>query len=414
VGGPGERVADRGRLIIVDDEPVILNLLASVFEDDPYEVVTCRDGTTALADMQRGGVDVLLTDKNLPDISGLDLLRHARKIQPDSEGIVITGYASLDTVLAAMALDAFDYIVKPPKDIFDVRRKVRQAFEKVSMSRENQRLMQSLKERNEELETTLDELREVQAELIQSEKLAGVGTLAAGIAHEISSPLFGVMGLAEAILEEDDRSLVKGYAREIVDYSRAIKEIVVQLSGYSRTAEADYTTTVDLPRVIEDAVKLVIRSVGFDPASVALDFGDGPQVPGALRPAEERAGTDLFVHARTSEVQQVFVNLVKNAIEATQENFENHPEGGGKVGIQVGRTEKWVWATVSDNGAGIPEDRRGAIFDPFYTTKPPGRGTGLGLNIVYRILTKYRGTITVDSEVGAGTTFTVRFPSDSA
>jgi signal transduction histidine kinase len=412
--GSSVDVAERGRLILVDDEPVILNLLASVFEEDPYNVVACADGAAALAAMEAGGVDVLLTDKNLPDISGLELIRHARRIQPDAQCIVLTGYASLDTVLAAMQLEAFDYIVKPPKDIFDIRRKVKQAFEKIALGRENQRLLVSLKERNEELETTLEELREVQAELIQSEKLAGLGTLAAGIAHEISSPLFGVMGLAEAILEEPDRGLVEGYAREIVDYSRQIKEIVLQLSGYSRSAASEYHTTVELPRVIEDATRLVVRSLGFDPTAVSLDFGAGAHDLSHdwSRGIDARPGADLLVQARTSEVQQIFVNLVKNAIEAS---LERHGDSHlGRVAVAAGRSDKWVWASVHDNGPGIADDLQKAIFDPFFTTKPPGRGTGLGLNIVYRILTKYRGTIHVESRMGEGTTFTVRFPTEPA
>lgn len=384
----------KGRLIIVDDERVILDLLATVFDDEPYEVVRCPDGASALAAMEQGGVDVLLTDKNLPDISGLELLRHARRIQADAEVIIITGYASLDTVLTAMQLDAFDYIVKPPKDIFDVKRKVRQAFDKLEMGRENRRLMADLQQRNQELEAALRQLREMQAELIQSEKLAGIGTLAAGIAHEISSPLFGVMGLAEAILEEDDQELVRGYAAEIVEYSRSIKDIVVQLSGYSRSAESEYHTTVDLPRVVEDAVRLVARSTPFDPARIALS-----------------CEPDLYVHARTSEIQQVFVNLVKNAVESV---LERHSEDeAAQIRVRCQRQGRFVEAVVEDNGPGIPADRVAVIFDPFYTTKPPGRGTGLGLNIVYRILTKYRGTITVESEEGQGTRFLVRLPVEA-
>ncbi len=381
-----------GRLIIVDDEPVILNLLGSIFSDETEMMVTrCPDGTSALAALE-AGVDVLLTDKNLPDVGGLELARRARELQPDVEVIILTGYASLDTALAAMELDVFDYIVKPPKDIFDVKRRVKQAFDKQAMRRENVRLMTSLTERNEALQTALAELRDLQAELIQSEKLAGIGTLAAGIAHEVSSPLFGVMGLAEAIVDEEDRELVNGYAKEIVDYSKSIKEIVVQLQGYSRSATSEYHTTVDLPQVIEDAVKLVVRSVGFDPALVKLELTNG-----------------LYVNARTSEVQQVFVNLVKNAVEAVSEAEDTRTDLGC-ITVTTGETKRHIWASVADNGPGIPSDQLNAIFDPFYTTKPPGRGTGLGLNIVYRIVTKYLGQVTVDSALGDGTTFTVRFP----
>ncbi len=417
------------RLIIVDDEPVVLTLLAAVFRTPSprpedagieLEVVTCATGLAAIAAMEAHGVDVLLTDKNLPDVGGLEVSRRARQLYPDVEIIVITGYASLDTALAAMELDVFDYIVKPPKDIHDVRRKVYQALAKQRMARENVRLVADLADRNHRLEQTLGELRELQAELIQTEKLAGIGTLAAGIAHEISSPLFGVMGLAEAILEEDDRELVRGYASEIVEYSRSIKDIVVQLTGYSRAASAEYHTTVDLPKVIEDAVKLVVRSTSFDPARVTVE----------VQAASERGGLPLYVNARTSELQQVFVNLVKNAIEAVVERHGTALRAGepfgGRVELRLGRSSatvragdgpprvvEHVWCSVSDNGPGIPVERVPLIFDPFFTTKPPGRGTGLGLNIVYRILTKYRGQITVEQSSPQGTTFLVRFPVDA-
>jgi C4-dicarboxylate-specific signal transduction histidine kinase len=379
-------------LIIVDDEPVILNLLTSVFAgEDELEVVACPDGASA-AEAIAAGVDVLLTDKNLPDIGGLELARMARE-RGDCEVIVITGYASLDTALEAMQLEVFDYIVKPPKDIFDVKRKVKQALDKLHMARENVRLLRDLKERNEQLGNALDELKAIQAELIQSEKLAGIGTLAAGIAHEVSSPLFGVMGLAEAILEEDDRTLVDGYAKEIVEYAGTIKEIVVQLTGYSRDASSEYRTTVDLPAVIDDAVRLVSRSVAFDPSCIERELEAG-----------------VVVMARTSEVQQVFVNLVKNALEAVLEHHADDPSAG-RVRVACWQEGDHVTAQVADNGPGIPPERINAIFDPFYTTKPVGRGTGLGLNIVYRIVTKYQGQITVESPPGEGTTFTLRFPT---
>ncbi len=379
-----------GRLVLVDDEPVILELLATVFEDEPYEVVACPDGTTALAAMQQG-VDVLLTDKNLPDIGGLDLVQHARRLQPDSECIIITGYASLDTALEAMALDVFDYIVKPPKDIYEVRRKVRLAFDRQRMRRENERLMGELQQKNAELEAALTELHDVQAELIQSEKLAGIGTLAAGIAHEISSPLFGIMGLGEAITDETDIAAAQRYASEIVEYSRTIRDIIGELSGYSRTADTEYLTTVELRAVVDDASRLVTRSMGVSADAVVCELEPG-----------------LLVNARTSELQQVFVNLFKNAIQAVT-------EGGGAVTdgcvrVSGGRAPQHVWVAVADQGPGIADEKKSVIFDPFFTTKPPGQGTGLGLNIVYRIVTKYRGTVNVDSQPGEGAEFRLRFP----
>jgi len=371
---------------------VILSLLRTLFSDEAYDTVFCADGRSALQAMEEG-VDVLLTDKNLPDVGGLELVRRASELQPDVQCLILTGYPSLDTALEALGLMVFDYIVKPPEDIFEIKRKVAKAFEKQAMSRENQRLMRHLTQKNTELEETLAELRDVQQELIQSEKLAGIGTLAAGSAHEISSPLFGVMGLAEAILDEDDLTLVRQYATDIVDYSRSIKDIVVDLTGYSRTAEAEFLTTVDLKQVVDDALRLVQRSISC--AEVTLLN----EVP-----------ADLYVQARTNEIQQVFVNLVKNAVEALLEiPVVKHPQ----VRITAGLDPGHVWAEVADNGAGIPADQQAMVFDPFFTTKAPGKGTGLGLNIVYRILTKYRGSVSLESREGEGATFHLRLPTFS-
>jgi len=383
-------VSDRPVLIAVDDEPVILQILKAVFEEEPWRLTLAGTGSEAKRILESERVDLLLTDKNLPDLSGIELLRIAKAREPLCEVIILTGYGSLETALAAMELDAFDYVLKPLNNVFDIRKKVRQAFAKQDVALENRRLIVELREKNAAVEAALEETRSLQAELIQSEKLAGIGTLAAGIAHEISSPLFGIMGLAEAIADEQDLPLAQSYARDIVEYCRTVRDIVVELSSYSRAATNEYLTTVELSRVIHDALRLVERS--SDVRNVRFETAIEPE---------------LFLNARTNELQQVFVNLVKNAAEAASE-----VEGGGLVRLAAGRTGNHVWATVSDNGPGIEADKQRLIFDPFYTTKAPGKGTGLGLNIVYRIVTKYRGTITVDSRIGAGATFELRFPVD--
>lgn len=382
----------RKHLLVVDDEPVILQILKAVFEDEPYRLTLCSSGRDAMRVIAEDHVDLLLTDKNLPDIGGMELLRAAKQKDVLTEVVIITGYGSLETALTALEFDAFDYVLKPLNNVFDIRKKVRQAFQKQEIALENRRLIAELQKKNAELEEALEETRGLQAELIQSEKLAGIGTLAAGIAHEISSPLFGIMGLAEAVVDEQDLALAQGYARDVVEYCRTIRDIVVELSSYSRVATSEYLTTVELSRVVLDALRLVERSAPVSEVRFETDLGAG-----------------LYLNARTNEIQQVFVNLVKNAAEAV---LERHPGGGGIVRIASGYGDGWTWATVSDNGPGIPEDKRRLIFDPFYTTKPPGKGTGLGLNIVYRIVTKYRGSIQVQSAVGEGTTFELRFPVD--
>jgi signal transduction histidine kinase len=306
--------------------------------------------------------------------------------------IIITGYASLETALTAMEYDAFDYVVKPLNNVFDIRKKVQQAIDKQDLALENQRLLDSLRDRNRDLEAALAESKALQAELIQSEKLAGIGTLAAGVAHEVSSPLFGILGLAEAIGDEEDSEKVVQYANDIIEYCQGIREIVVDLSSYSRASEIDGLETVDVAAVAADALRLVQRSAKIEGVTFDVELG-----------------TDLHVQAKPNEIQQVLVNLLKNAAEAVLD--EHGPGNGGTVSLRAGRDLEQVWFHISDNGVGIPAERHAVVFDPFYTTKPPGKGTGLGLNVVYRIVTKYRGAIQVSSSDGEGTTFQIRLPA---
>ncbi len=380
-------------LLIVDDEPVILQILRAVFEDQPYRVTTVGSGADARAVIQDQGCDILVTDKNLPDIGGLDLLRLAKERDPSTEVIVVTGYGSLETAIAAMELGAYDYVLKPLNNIFDIRRKVDRALDRQRIARENTRLLHELKQKNEELQVALLEARELQGELIHSEKLAGIGTLAAGVAHEISSPLFGIMGLAEAILEESDVGLIHSYAREIVEYSTSIKDIVVELADYSRSSAHDRQGSVLLEPVARDALRLVDRTVDTQGIELRLEMDE-----------------DLRLVGRVNELQQIFVNLLKNAVDAVR---EARGAEGGLIEVRAGRDGEMIWCEVRDNGVGIPRDRLSSVFDPFYTTKPPGKGTGLGLNVVWRLVTRYRGTVAIESELGKGTTIRFRLPAQA-
>jgi len=383
----------RKHLLIVDDEPVILQILKAVFDDEPVRLTCVGTGNDARRVLEEQGCDLLITDKNLPDTNGLELLQLAKELNPFTEVIVITGYASLETALAAMEHDAFDYVVKPLNNVFDIRKKVRRALEKQDLALENQRLLRDLQDRNKDLQSALEETKALQEELIQSEKLAGIGTLAAGVAHEVSSPLFGILGLAEAIPDEEERGLVDNFAKEIVGYCHSIREIVVDLSSYSRTANPAQGEAVDLNECVQDAKRLVGRAIQIEGVEIAATLTD-----------------ELKVQASKTELTQIFVNLIKNGVEAVR---DERPDGGGQVVIETGSTPAHIWATVTDNGVGIPVDARNQVFDPFYTTKAPGKGTGLGLNVVYRIVTKYRGTIHVERPEDGGTRFRITFPLEA-
>jgi PAS domain S-box-containing protein len=231
----------------------------------------------------------------------------------------------------------------------------------------------------------ITEEQRLQDQLIQSEKLAGIGILASGVAHEINNPLSGIIGMAEVALEEAS-STQKAYLEDVLNCAQRINEIVNGLRSYSRSARNTDQGPLDMNQILEDSLKMVRLATKTNSVEVIKKF----------EPVEK-------VEANAGQLQQVFVNLITNAFQAM-----NGREG--RLVLSTRSLKDLAEVKVSDNGMGIPQQYLKKIFDPFFTTKNPGEGTGLGLNIVYRIITNYEGTIDVESKEGAGTTFTIKLP----
>jgi C4-dicarboxylate-specific signal transduction histidine kinase len=383
----------------VEDEPAIRELLRMVMVAPDLSVVTAATQAEAFALLRERPPDVVVADKNLPDGSGLEVVAAARAADPLVECIVITGYPSVETAVAAIEREVFDYLLKPFADIRSVARRVRQALARRRLHLENRALLARLQEQNLALEAALTEQGALRDELVQSEKLAGIGLLAAGVAHEVNSPLFGILGLAEAITDEPDLAVAQGHAREIVGYCGGIRDIVAGLTSYSRESRHDTVEAVDLGEVARDALRLVRRAVPCEGVELHLEVVEGTP----------------RVRARAGELQQVFVNLVRNGVEAVRgaDGASARPCSTGEVRVRVAPDprEGWVAARVEDNGPGLSDEARRRVFDPFYTTKPPGQGTGLGLNVAWRIVTRARGTLSAGVAPGGGASFELRLPA---
>ena len=238
----------------------------------------------------------------------------------------------------------------------------------------------------EHVQDITDEQR-LQEQLVQSEKLAGIGYLASGVAHEINNPLSGIIGMAEAAQEEEDLPTIRSHLGDILNCSHRISEIVKGLRSYCRVAKQEELSRVDINEVLDDSVKMVRMGLKAGAVEVVKKF----------EPVEK-------VEANPGELQQVFVNLITNAFQAVNGK-------GGTITLSSRSLKDIIEVKVMDTGVGIPQKYLGKIFDPFFTTKKTGEGTGLGLNVVYRIVSKYGGTIDVESKEGLGATFTVRFPT---
>lgn len=231
----------------------------------------------------------------------------------------------------------------------------------------------------------ITERKRAQEQLIQSEKLAGIGTLASGIAHEINNPLAGIMGYAEIIMYGRNPEQTSKYAEKIMKEAERTADIVKWLSRYSRQVKDDNITKLDLIDVINESFEALKHTRKSFDIEIEKIFEKIPTIKG-----------------NRSELMQVFVNLINNAVDAMPE--------GGKLRVSTVKNGRFVETKVSDNGQGIPEDKMNRIFEPFFTTKEVGEGTGLGLYVTSMMVKKHHGQIGVESEVGKGTTFTLRFP----
>jgi PAS domain S-box-containing protein len=235
------------------------------------------------------------------------------------------------------------------------------------------------------------ERRVREQQMLQSAKMASLGKLAAGVAHEINNPLGGIFVYANLLKEKTEQDDPRnGYIEKILASAARTKDIVKGLLEFSRPTKLNFVST-SVNDALENVLSLLDQQGVFYHIQVSRNFVDSP--PGVI--------------ADPTQLEQVFMNIIMNATEAMQ--------GAGSLAITTALSgdEKFIDTIISDTGPGIPEKDIGRIFEPFYTTKGPsstGSGTGLGLAISYGIIEKHNGTIGVTSQEGAGTTFTVRLP----
>ena len=248
----------------------------------------------------------------------------------------------------------------------------------------------------------LDDLSKTQAEAAQREKMAVIGTLAAGINHEICNPLGIARGQCEVFLLNARDGLYKSRPKEEQIYEamnimeKVIKEtdrataITKKLSTFAKPGTGDINEDVDIEHEVDEVMALVCHELRLDKIDVIKD------IPKDLP----------HIRADKKQIQEIFFNLIRNAGQAIKEK--------GNITIRVKQIESKMIIDIEDTGHGIPADKLDQIFNPFYTTKAPGKGTGLGLFIVRQVVHRNKGAISVKSKVGEGTTFTLEFPVPQA
>jgi len=226
----------------------------------------------------------------------------------------------------------------------------------------------------------------LQAELFHAEKLAGIGSFASGIAHDINNPLQLIMGLAENLADENDLNAIHTQAREIIDAVQRTSAICRDLTRYARKTSSRDDAMVSINGRLDEALKIARYAASFHDITVHKEYQEGGEVKG-----------------NPDELLHVFVNLITNAVHAME-------QGGGILTLGTKKSDDGVTVWIIDTGCGIHPEMLGQIFEPFFTTKDPGKGTGLGLYNARTLVNKMHGTISVESRIAYGTTFTITFP----
>jgi len=367
------------RILVVDDEPANVRLLERMLGDAGYRQIRgTTDSRQVLALYGEFQPDLILLDLMMPHLDGIEVIRQLQ-VPEDVflPVLVLTADATSEAKKRALEAGAKDFLTKP-FDRLEVLLRIKNLLD-------TRNLYLDLERHNRSLEQIVTERTQ---RLLQSEKVATMGSLLAGVAHELNNPLAVVMGQAHLLRGmATDRSLIERAARITAAADRCAR-IVRNFLSLARQRPPE-RTDVRLDQVVQEAVELLAYELRTSNVEVVLEL----------------AGDLPVVWADAHQLHQVVVNLLANAHQAMR-----RMNAGRRITIRTRLERERLLLEVIDTGPGIPAEIQSRIFEPFFTTKPQGEGTGLGLSLCKRMLEEHEGTITVESEVGRGTTFRIELP----
>ena len=404
-------VNNKVEILIVDDEENVLKVLSRILGDE-YKVFAASSGKDALEILEANqNISLIVSDQRMPVMSGTEFLNRSISIKPDCIRMILTGYTDVkDLIESINAGRVFQYITKPFEPD-DLRISIKRGVDFYFKSKE-------LEKAHAELKNAYQSLKDAQEHLIRSEKMSMLGQLMGSIAHEIRNPINNISNSTKLLTFEwndvkeiltevqelvsgkrtaeelrksfEQRSDVEELLREfesavtIINHScDLVTDIIEDLRGFSRLDDAEFVKT-DLHAQIERALAL-LRSKFKHNVEFVKEFGAIPSIMGLPGP-----------------ISQVMINIINNAAQSRTNDVQ--------VTIKTFIEGDDVVVDIADNGSGISKDHLDRIFEAGFTTKDEHEGTGLGLAITQEIMKKHNGKITVDSEVGKGSSFKLYFP----
>lgn len=376
------------QVLLADDEQLVLDVLRDIVESLGCNVVTAGDGSRALQLLHTVNVDLAILDVNMPGMTGLEVLSALKGAEDAPLVVILTADPSVEGAAQAVRDGAFEYLMKPVH-MQNVSNTLERARRVIALRRENRRYRERLEQlvaektaeirkKNEELERTCDHLSRALESAKRSSRLASLGELASGMAHEIRNPLSSISlaagNLAMEMKDNPDAQECVGDIRRVVDHlSRTVEHIL----SFARPPKPTLKRG-NLAMVVERALSLSRNYAKKNQIEIVTDFEENmPET-----------------HLDESQIEQILVNLIINATRAMGDD-------GGRLTLRTWVEGRRVCASVSDTGPGVPADRREQIFAPFFSRFDSG--TGLGLSISRNLAESHGGDLRVgDAPDGSG------------
>lgn len=398
-------------ILITDDNPVNRKILNDTISKVFGPPDTAIDGKLCLSKLKNKRYDLLLLDLNMPETDGLSVLTELRKSATGERPNVIVVSAENDpkTISEALKLGAADYVTVP----FNHYELMARIKTQLRLKNRELDLEYAVSERTSELEAANQRLKAAQRQLILAEKMASLGQLSAGIAHEVNNPIGYVGSNLESLADygedllaiidelntnEETQAVCNRYQlpmikEDLPDILRdcktgiqRVQQIISDLKSFSHPENRQWETA-HIDECFRTVLNIVRHEIKYK-ADILVDVDDH-------LPAFE---------CITNQIFQVLTNLIINASQAIE------GQGTIKVGASTDENKELMIITIEDDGCGMSENVKTKVFDPFFTTKPVGQGTGLGMSVTYGIIEAHNGKISVDSEEGKGTRFTIELP----
>jgi C4-dicarboxylate-specific signal transduction histidine kinase len=386
--GETARNGNHPTILVADDEPDMLRFLKSQLSSH-YRVLEAVDGQQAIEKAGQFLPDIILLDMMMPEKDGLQACREIRAQTPTQSIpiILLTARADEETKLAALSAGASDFLTKP----FSTT----ELHVRIKNLVESHQYQRKVSKQNQVLETTIEQLKDTETQLVQTEKLASLGRMSAGIIHEINNPLnFATTGLYTLrnkgkYLAAEQQEEYQEVLKDVEDGIKRVRNIVSDLRMFTHP-DTESRDQVEISEVVTASLRFLSN-----------EWKDKVQI-------EQHLPEHQTVWANKNKLIHVLVNLFQNSLDALRrKTFENEKP---TIWIEGRVEESRTLLVLRDNGTGIAAEHLDKIFDPFYTTKDVGEGMGLGLAICYRIVLECEGRITVRTEPGKFCEFTLEFP----